>query len=233
MMNVGLSTATRWYAAFALVLATVTSAPAHATDARDDVDAAAGSAVSTVPLQGDLPFRDLFDRWKAADRPPRSEASVPSQRPLDNFRYTSPFGMRSDPFGHGTAMHAGVDLAASTGTPVHATADGIVSRAERARGYGNLVQLDHGARIQTRYGHLSRILVTAGQRVHRGDVIALVGSTGRSTGSHLHYEVRVADRAIDPLAFMASGDERLALQETVGPAEASPVAVGGPKHGED
>jgi murein DD-endopeptidase MepM/ murein hydrolase activator NlpD len=130
-------------------------------------------------------------------------------------------------------MHAGIDLAAPTGTPIHATADGIVSRADVALSYANLVQLDHGASVQTRYGHLSQILVKSGQRVHRGDVIALVGSTGRSTGSHLHYELRVADRAIDPLPFMARDDEQLALQQAVGPTAESSTALGGPSSGDD
>jgi murein DD-endopeptidase MepM/ murein hydrolase activator NlpD len=189
---------------------------------------AARSAPATASNDQDEGFRKLLGRWKAFDKPAAPKVSLPSQRPVDSFRYTSPFGVRSDPFHSTAAMHAGIDLAAPTGTPVHATADGLVSRAEVASGYGNLVQLDHGAGVQTRYGHLLRILVKAGQSVHRGDVIALVGSTGRSTGSHLHYEVRVADRAIDPLPFMARGDEQLALQQTVGPVAGSPTAVGGP-----
>ena len=178
--------------------------------------------------QQDSGFRQLLDQWKAFDLPTAPRVSLPSQRPVDSFRYTSSFGIRSDPFRKTATMHAGIDLAAPTGTPVHATADGVVSRAEVASGYGNLVQLDHGASVQTRYGHLSQILVKSGQRVHRGDVIALVGSTGRSTGSHLHYELRVADRAIDPLPFMARGDEQLALQQVVGPSAGSSFAVGGP-----
>jgi murein DD-endopeptidase MepM/ murein hydrolase activator NlpD len=204
----------------------VHAAPAPATTGT----VAAVPSISGQALDNqDSGFRKLLDQWKAFDRPTPPHVSLPSQRPVDSFRYTSSFGVRSDPFRRTATMHAGIDLAAPTGTPVHATADGIVSRAEVASGYGNLVQLDHGASVQTRYGHLSQILVKSGQRVHRGDVIALVGSTGRSTGSHLHYELRVADRAIDPLPFMAGGDEQLALQQAVGPSAASSFAVGGPE----
>lgn len=204
----------------------VHAAPAPATTGT----VAAVPSISGQALDNqDSGFRKLLDQWKAFDRPTPPHVSLPSQRPVDSFRYTSSFGVRSDPFRRTATMHAGIDLAAPTGTPVHATADGIVSRAEVASGYGNLVQLDHGASVQTRYGHLSQILVKSGQRVHRGDVIALVGSTGRSTGSHLHYELRVADRAIDPLPFMAGGDEQLALQQAVGPSAGSSFAVGGPE----
>ena len=196
----------------------------------------ASTAVSVAPSPMSTPisrqqerqFHSLLGQWKALDQASGARASVPSRRPIDNFRYTSAFGIRSDPFHRTAAMHAGVDLAAPTGTPVHATANGVVSRAEVAPGYGNLVQINHGASIQTRYGHLSRIFVTLGQRVRRGEVIALVGSTGRSTGSHLHYEVRIADQSINPLPYMAHNDDQLALQQTVGPTSGQSFAVGGP-----
>ena len=154
-------------------------------------------------------------------------------RPVESFRYTSPFGVRSDPFVHMVNLHPGIDLAAPTGTEVHATADGVVLRADRVGGYGNLVEIDHGAGIATRYGHLSRILVHAGERVRRGEAVALVGSTGRSTGSHLHYEVRIAGRPIDPLPYMAAGDERLALNQAVGPVPANVIGFGGPAADDD
>lgn len=158
---------------------------------------------------------------------------IPSMRPVESFRYTSAFGIRSDPFVHSVSMHPGVDLAAPSGTEVHATADGVVLRAAPVGGYGNLVEIGHGADIVTRYGHLSRILVHAGERVRRGDVVALVGSTGRSTGSHLHYEVRVAGRPIDPLPYMAAGDDRLALNQAVGPVPADAIGFGGPALDDD
>ena len=115
---------------------------------------------------------------------------------------TSGFGTRADPF-HGKARnHSGVDLASPKGTPIRATADAYVERAEVAGGYGNLVQLNHGRGYQTRYAHMQKILVRAGQYVRRGTVIGLVGSTGRSTGPHLHYEVRYKGKAIDPTPYM-------------------------------
>jgi len=122
-------------------------------------------------------------------------------------------------------MHRGVDLAGPVGTPIYAAADGIVDRAGWANGYGNLVEIDHGKAIQTRYGHLSAILVSPGQRVHRGDLIARMGSTGRSTGSHLHYEVRLDGHAVNPVPFLQSSDYMLAVQKRAGQAE---MAMGGP-----
>ncbi len=96
-------------------------------------------------------------------------------------------------------MHSGVDLAAPAGSPVYATASGVVSFANWNGGYGQLVVVDHGNQIQTRFAHLSRLLVAPGQRVSKGQVVGLVGSTGRSTGPHLHYEIRQAGRAVNPL----------------------------------
>lgn len=115
---------------------------------------------------------------------------------------TSNFGVRSDPFHRGMRMHAGMDMAARPGTPVYATGDGYVRRARVAGGYGNLVEIEHGFGYQTRFGHLSRILVAEGQFVRRGTMIGLVGSTGRSTGPHLHYEVRIGGRAVQPSGYM-------------------------------
>ena len=117
-------------------------------------------------------------------------------------------------------------LLGPVGTPVYATADGMVDRAERSGGYGNLVELDHGKGIQTRYGHLSKILVEAGTRVHRGQLIALMGSTGRSTGPHLHYEVRIDGHAVNPVPFLQTADYLLAAQDRS--IHTIPVAVGGP-----
>ena len=121
----------------------------------------------------------------------------------------------------------GIDLAGHFGTPIYATADGIVLRAGwNSGGYGNLVQLEHGKGLETRYGHLSQILVHDGQRVHRGDLIALVGSTGRSTGSHLHYEVRIDGRAVNPMPFLQTADYMTALQNRTVPIHgATPVEV--------
>ena len=127
-------------------------------------------------------------------------------------------------------MHAGIDLAGAYGTPIYATADGIVGRSEwNSGGYGNLVEINHGQGIQTRYGHLSRLSVRAGQRVRRGELIGLMGSTGRSTGSHLHYEVRIDGRAVNPVPFMQPSETLIALQRRGGID--APVAIGGPQGG--
>jgi len=115
---------------------------------------------------------------------------------------TSGFGVRRDPITHGRAFHAGLDIAAAPGAPVHATADGVVTRAGRNGGLGKAVYLSHGYGVSTRYGHMSKLAVKAGQRVQRGDVIGYVGSTGRSTGYHLHYEVHLDGKAVNPAAYL-------------------------------
>lgn len=131
--------------------------------------------------------------------------SLPIAVPVANPRKSSSFGRRIDPFRKRAAFHSGVDFRASTGTSVMATGDGQVLRAGRVGGYGNLVELRHAHGLTTRYGHLSKISVKAGQSVKRGDVIGKVGSTGRSTGPHLHYEVRNRGTARDPQPFMDAG----------------------------
>jgi murein DD-endopeptidase MepM/ murein hydrolase activator NlpD len=120
-------------------------------------------------------------------------------QPEFSRRVTSGYGLRWDPLGAGWRSHAGVDLAAAYGSPVVASGNGIVSAARWQGGYGLLVALDHGAGVETRYGHLSQLSVQEGQMVKKGEVIGYVGSTGRSTGPHLHYEVRESGRAVDPL----------------------------------
>jgi len=113
-------------------------------------------------------------------------------------RETSHFGLRFDPLGEGWRLHAGVDLAAPTGSSVLAASRGEVLRSGWARGYGNLVVVDHGGGMTTRYAHLERSLVRSGEDVASGQLIGLVGSTGHATGSHLHFEVRMNGRAVDP-----------------------------------
>ena len=118
---------------------------------------------------------------------------------------SSTFGARVDPFTRGYAMHTGLDLKAEYGEPARATAPGRVTTAEAAGGYGNMVEIDHGHGLATRFGHLARIAVRPGQRVAAGDVIGFVGSTGRSTGAHLHYETRVDGEPVDPQRFLEAG----------------------------
>lgn len=116
-------------------------------------------------------------------------------------RFGSAFGRRFHPIDHVWKMHTGVDLTAPRGTPVHASGDGIVARAGVAGGYGNHIRINHGYGYLTLYGHLSKILVRPGQRVKRGDIIGLVGSTGKSTCPHLHYEVRINGKWVNPINF--------------------------------
>jgi murein DD-endopeptidase MepM/ murein hydrolase activator NlpD len=116
---------------------------------------------------------------------------------------SSPFGARRDPFTGGADFHPGLDISADYGQPVHATADGVVASAASSGNYGNLVVIEHGYGITTRYGHLSRFAIKAGQQIHRGDVLGYVGSSGRSTASHLHYEILVNGRLTNPLKLLA------------------------------
>lgn len=127
---------------------------------------------------------------------------VPVRMPLDLGEYTSNFGARSDPFTGRQAMHEGIDFAAPIGTPIYAAADGEVAYAGFHNAYGNLIEISHGNGISTRYAHTSKLLVKVGQTVKAGDEIALVGSTGRSTGAHLHFEVRYQGIAQNPSRFL-------------------------------
>jgi murein DD-endopeptidase MepM/ murein hydrolase activator NlpD len=131
---------------------------------------------------------------------------VPLRRPLNGeLDMSSGFGVRMDPFVREAAMHTGIDFRGSIGDPVHATAAGKVSKAGWEGGYGQLVEIDHGEGLATRYGHLSEIDVRVGQTVRIGQVIGRVGSTGRSTGPHLHYETRINGEAVNPTKFLAAG----------------------------
>jgi murein DD-endopeptidase MepM/ murein hydrolase activator NlpD len=118
---------------------------------------------------------------------------------------SSPFGVRNDPFLGRPAMHTGIDMRGDTGDPVHATAAGRVTIAGRDGGYGNMVEIDHGNGLATRYGHLSAIDVKVGEHIRIGQVIGKIGSTGRSTGPHLHYETRVNGEAVNPQKFLRAG----------------------------
>jgi murein DD-endopeptidase MepM/ murein hydrolase activator NlpD len=117
-------------------------------------------------------------------------------------RVTSSFGEREDPFNGEGAFHAGIDIATGYGTPIHAPADGVVDRAGPASGYGRVIILAHAGGLSTVFGHLSGFAVTTGQAVKRGEVIGYVGSAGRSTGPHLHYEVRIHDTPVNPHKYL-------------------------------
>ena len=128
---------------------------------------------------------------------------APFANPVKNaFRFTSQFGYRRDPKTGGRRMHAGVDFAGPVGTPLYATGDGVVIHAGWSSGYGRLVKIQHEFGIETRYAHMSRIRVQKGQRVSRGDRIGDMGASGRVTGPHLHYEVRIGGKAINPMTYI-------------------------------
>jgi murein DD-endopeptidase MepM/ murein hydrolase activator NlpD len=181
--------------------------------------------------QSDPTFKSLFTSWKKLDNLADGAIAIPSEKPVRTAEFTSGYGTRTDPFRGGAARHQGIDLAAPVGTPIYATAEGTVNEAGyNSGGYGNLIKLDHGRGIETRYGHLSQILVSPGQRIARGQMIGRMGSTGRSTGSHLHYEVRIDGRAVNPIPFMKSNDYLLAMQKNgAGTHSMDAVALGGPK----
>jgi murein DD-endopeptidase MepM/ murein hydrolase activator NlpD len=180
-------------------------------------DSAQGGVGGLRPQDlGDNPYRDDVD--KMAFRSHRIEsdlsvleqklvaqsqllASTPSIAPVRGI-LTDGFGGRSDPFTGEPGTHNAVDISSAAGQAVRAPADGIVVKAEWANGYGNVIYLSHGYGFSTRYGHLSAYAAKPGQHVKRGDIIAYVGSTGRSTGPHLHYEVRLNNTPVNPLAYI-------------------------------
>jgi murein DD-endopeptidase MepM/ murein hydrolase activator NlpD len=131
---------------------------------------------------------------------------APLRQPLPGqLEVPSNFGYRTDPFLGRPALHSGMDLRGDYGEPIRATAAGRVSVAGPASGYGNMVEIDHGAGLATRYGHMSRVDVEEGQWIQAGAIIGAIGSTGRSTGPHLHYEVRVDGGAVDPSRYIRAG----------------------------
>ena len=145
------------------------------------------------------------------DRLTRTLVGIPLRQPVSGTAdLSSGFGVRRDPFNGRPAMHTGLDFRGDVGDPVRSTANGRVVSAGWGGGYGRLVEIDHGNGLSTRYGHLSRILVHRGQRVKAGQVVGRMGSTGRSTGPHLHYETRIRGEAVNPKRFLRAG-RRLGL----------------------
>ena len=147
-------------------------------------------------------LRALSDRL---ERVQRLEVCVPFSAPVDYYNLSSPFGRRKDPFDGSPDWHQGIDLAAWPGTKVRATAAGKVAFAGQRSGYGNTVLIDHGCGLQTLYGHLESASVVKGQTINFRDEIGVVGSSGRSTGPHLHYEIRNGDEHLDPQKFIEAG----------------------------
>jgi murein DD-endopeptidase MepM/ murein hydrolase activator NlpD len=163
-----------------------------------------GSPENTLGLLKDL-LSGLEDRLQNVrtdvDKRNQLAAATPSIWPTHGW-LSSSMGNRADPFTGEKDFHPGLDISADKGDPVYATADGKVVNASAAGNYGNLVILDHGYGLETRYGHLSAFKVELGQTVKRGDLVGLVGSTGRATSSHLHYEVRANGRILNPLQLL-------------------------------
>jgi murein DD-endopeptidase MepM/ murein hydrolase activator NlpD len=146
---------------------------------------------------------------------------VPTQQPVSHAAIGSHFGWRIDPFTGRQALHTGLDFEAGVGTPILAAAGGVVVSAEVHPQYGNMVEVDHGNQLVTRYGHASKLLVKKGDLVKRGQPLALVGTTGRSTGPHLHFEVLVQGVPQDPQKFLAAGQGGGAQVAAVGAARAT------------
>lgn len=151
--------------------------------------------------ESQLREQGVLQLWDSLSERQSLLLSTPSLKPTRGY-FTSRFGYRVDPINNRPTMHAGVDMAAPPGTPVYAPADGVVSYVGYESGYGKLVSIDHGYGVVTRFGHNSRVFVEQGQKVHRWDVISAVGSTGKSTGAHLHYEVRIHGIAVDPMNYI-------------------------------
>jgi murein DD-endopeptidase MepM/ murein hydrolase activator NlpD len=164
----------------------------------------ATNGVATRALDIGLGKASTLEDWAAL-------AAAPTLWPVQG-RITSSFGERLDPFNGEGAFHAGMDIGAEIGTPVHATGDGVVTKAEVANGYGREVVIDHGHDLRTCYGHLSGFTVTEGQQVVRGQVIGYVGDSGRSTGAHLHYEVRIHDTPVNPYKYMRTTLEQMSAK---------------------
>jgi murein DD-endopeptidase MepM/ murein hydrolase activator NlpD len=174
---------------------------------------------------GDSQYRSAFSTWSEMDRG-EAAVSIPTLKPIENMRLSSDFGTRSDPFSGRRARHNGIDIPAPRGTPIYATADGVVGRAKWVSGYGNYVEIEHGANIQTRYGHMSGYAVVSGQKVKKGDIVGYVGSTGRSTGNHLHYEVRINGIPVNPMAFVQTPEMLVALRSGTSVSPVAPTAPG-------
>jgi murein DD-endopeptidase MepM/ murein hydrolase activator NlpD len=179
---------------------------------RTDTPAAIGGPF--VPVK--LPAGESFERSMMRVNLARADAerlsatliAVPVRKPVTGeIDLTSPFGVRMDPFVHEAAMHTGLDFRGDMGEPIHATAAGTVTVAGWTGGYGKMVEVDHGNGLATRYGHLSEIVVNVGDKIRIGQVVGKLGSTGRSTGPHLHYETRINGEPVNPQKFLDAGDK--------------------------
>jgi len=190
-----------------LALSTPTKA-----DAGADLDAVGGPFVPLGSAEAlASAMADASQAFDTLGKVRGAVARLPLVVPIEGADRTSNFGSRTDPFLGSVAFHAGIDFRSPSGHPVEATAPGRVVNAGPAGGYGNMVEIDHGRGLATRYAHLSQIDVKVGDEVRRGTVIGEVGSTGRSTGPHLHYETRVNGIAVNPETYLGAGDRIRAI----------------------
>ncbi len=148
-----------------------------------------------------LKEQSVIDLWEGLSERQSLLSATPNIKPAKGW-LTSRFGYRTSPFSGKSVLHAGLDIAAAPGSPVYAPADGVVTFASYDEGYGKLVSVDHGYGVSTRFGHMSQIYVQVGQRINKWDVLGAVGNTGRSTGPHLHYEVRINGTPVDPINYI-------------------------------
>lgn len=178
--------------------------------ALDRIDQTSGSRVDWLTVVESRLFDQKIQR-----------TLVPTEKPVAGVRVGSPFGFRIDPITGRSALHTGLDFPSDTGTPIRSAAGGVVVVQQHHAAYGNMVEVDHGNDLITRYAHASKVLVKKGDIVKRGQKIAEVGSTGRSTGPHLHFEVWVSGVPQDPQRFLSAG-ENLAAAKTTGPGPRKP-----------
>lgn len=186
---------------------------AMARAARADAEAAMGGPLELLATSADGSLDPRFERLGLSlarmSALERALDGVPQIMPAADQRITSTFGYRSDPFTRRSAMHGGIDFKGAVGSPIYAAAHGRVIYAGRKGGYGNFVEVDHGNGLTTRYAHLSRIDVKVGQAIDAGETLGGLGSTGRSTGPHLHFEVRINGRAVNPRPFLETAPDVL------------------------
>lgn len=176
---------------------------------------------------GDPRFTKMFAALEQMNAMEAALAGIPTSMPAEVAMMSSGFGYRSDPFTGAGAMHSGLDFKGPHGTPILAAADGVVTSAGWQGGYGNAIEITHANGLVTRYAHLSGITVSLGQKVDRGLQIGRMGSTGRSTGTHLHFEVRLNGAAINPMKFLEANPNVLEIQAVAGNRTAGRSA--GPK----
>ncbi|MVZ98050.1 M23 family metallopeptidase [Sphingorhabdus sp. IMCC26285] len=221
--------------ALAFMVAAFTMSPAHANSAAASdsfrIKAEDLKANQSALGTSDPEFRALNNSWgRIVGASTKVEVAVPSINPVEVMKFSSGFGYRNAPTRGASRNHKGIDIPGPVGTPIYATADGVVGRAQWLGGYGKYVEINHGNAVQTRYGHLSAMNVAPGQSVRKGDILGYMGSTGRSTGSHLHYEVRIAGEAINPTAFLSplTAESNILLASKT----ADNNAIGGPAENE-